>query len=149
MSARRGNLAVVDEDVTANGSPRCHGIKANGQRCGGFAGKSGYCFNHDPNTTEQQKYAVRASGGKATSTTAKMQRMLPPRLRAVFERLDTAMVDVVEGNLSTGRATALAALASASVRVLQAGEFEERLRTLEHASGSDEEADLAGDDDEG
>ena len=75
--------------------------------------------------------------------------MLPPRLRVVFDRLDVAMEEVVAGTLSTGRATALAALASASVRVLQAGEFEERLRTLEHASGDTDDLDMADDGEEG
>jgi hypothetical protein len=63
--------------------------------------------------------------------------MLPPRLRGVFERLDTAMDEVVDGTLSPTRATALASLASASVRVLQAGEIEEEVRRMSEAIADD------------
>jgi hypothetical protein len=128
---------VHDDDLTASGLPRCRGIKANGERCGSFAGPRGFCMWHDPNIPEERKRAQHAAGGAATSRAARAQRMLPPRLRPVFDRLEQAMGDVVDGSLSPQRASALAALSSAAVRVLEAGEMEERLRKIESAAGDD------------
>jgi hypothetical protein len=35
---------------------QCHGVKANGQRCGWIAGKvDSYCFIHDPTITKEQR----------------------------------------------------------------------------------------------
>jgi hypothetical protein len=135
-------LAIVpdDDDLTVTGSPRCRGIKADGTRCGSFRGRSGYCFNHDPNVDRAAKFAARGRGGRNSSRAVRAQRMLPPRLRPVFERLERAMDEVVEGTISPTRATALASLASASVRVLEAGEMEERLRRMETATGDEEDA---------
>lgn len=124
-------------DFTVTGRPRCKGVKHDGTRCGAFQGRSGYCFNHDPTIDATRKHNVKVHAGQSTSRVARAQRMLPPRLRAVFDRLDTAMVDVLDGTLSPTRAAALAALSSASVRVLQAGEFEEEMRRLRAAIGDD------------
>lgn len=116
--------------------PRCKGVKHDGTRCGAFQGRSGFCFNHDPTIDATRKHNVKVHGGQSTRV-ARAQRMLPPRFRAVFDRLDVAMVDVLDGTLSPTRASALAALSTASVRVLQAGEFEEELRRLRAAIGDD------------
>jgi hypothetical protein len=148
----RTNLALVPDldgigmprdqwgDLTPNGSPRCKGMKGD-RRCLSFAGRSGYCFNHDPAIDKERRREAKANGGRNTSRLARAQKLLPPRLRTVFDRLDSAMVEVVEGTLSPVRASALAALASASVRVLQAGEFEEELRRLRAAVGEDADFD--------
>lgn len=124
-------------DFTPTGQPRCKGVKANGHRCQSFQGRSGFCYFHDPRISQADKQAQRARGGTNSSRVARMERMLPPRLRPVFERLETAMVEVVDGTLSPTRAQALASLASASVRVLEAGELEEKVRKMEEVAGDD------------
>lgn len=133
-------LAIVpsNDELTIQGRPRCRGVKADGLRCGSFQNpRTGFCYYHDPAIDHAAKQAKRALGGQHSAKVVRLQRMLPPRLRAVFDRLDDAMVDVVAGTLSPARASALAALSSASVRVLQAGEFEEELRRLRSAIGDD------------
>lgn len=129
-------------DFTVTGRPRCKGIKLDGTRCGAFRNpRTGFCYQHDPNVTDEARAATLKKAGQGNSRVARAQRMLPPRLRAVFDRLDVAMVEVVEGTLSPARAAALAALSSASVRVLQAGEFEEELRRLRETIGEDADYD--------
>ena len=128
-----------DDDWTLKGRPRCHGWKANGQRCGSFAGYSGYCGAHEPSGNTMLK-AVAARNGPYHRSGNKLIRMMPPRLRPVFEQLVVAMGDVYKGKITPSQATALAALATASVRVLMSGELEERLRALDAATVSDGEA---------
>ncbi len=125
-----------DDDWTLKGRPRCHGIKKNGQRCGSFAGYSGWCFAHDPNVT----WDDRAEYRKVTGPGNRLVKMMPPRLRPVFEDLVKAMGDVVTGKITPSQASALAALATASVRVLTSGEMEERLRALDAATAAQEES---------
>lgn len=59
--------------------------------------------------------------------------MLPERLRPIADTLAGALDEVHRGELDPRQATAMAALAGALVRVVTAGEYEERLRTLEAA----------------
>jgi hypothetical protein len=55
---------------------------------------------------------------------------------AVFDRLEEALGQLHAGDLDPKRAQAMAALASAMVRALTAGELEDRVRQLEQrASG--------------
>ncbi len=132
-------------DFTPNGSPRCKGVKADGKRCLAFRGRRGFCFQHDPAISDEQRHATKVKGGKATSTEARAEkRMLPPRLRAVFDRLDLAMTEVHDGTLSPTRGQAMASLAGAAVRTLEAGELEEKVRRMERAAqgGDLEDVDL-------
>ena len=124
-------------NLTPNGRPRCKGLKPDGTRCRAFQGRTGYCFHHDDRLTDKDRYRARQKGGQHSSKIARAEKMLPPRLRNVFQRLDQAMIDVVEGTLPPTRASALASLASASVRVLEAGEIEERLRDMERVASDD------------
>ena len=58
--------------------------------------------------------------------------------QSVYERLDGALSDLHDGTLDPRWAHAMAAVASTMVRVLTAGEIEERLRRLEdQGRGSD------------
>jgi O-acetylhomoserine/O-acetylserine sulfhydrylase-like pyridoxal-dependent enzyme len=52
----------------------------------------------------------------------------------IFDVLETALTEVHEGNLEAKRASAMAAIAGAMVRVLSAGELEDRVRRLEERS---------------
>ena len=56
---------------------------------------------------------------------------MPPRLLATFNRLEEALEEVHAGVLPPARAQAMAAVAGAMIRVLTAGEMEERLRNME------------------
>ena len=129
-------------DLTPNGSPRCKGVKANGKRCGSFRSPvTGFCFNHDPTVPPQVKRQSKVNGGRYGS---KQMSMIPTRLRPVFDRLTTAMDDVLAGTLSPARAGALASLSTAAVRVLEAGEMEERMRKMEAAAGGGDDLDEGG-----
>lgn len=55
----------------------------------------------------------------------------PSRLGPILDHLETALVEVHDGELSPARASAKASLGRAMVSVLEAGELEERLAALE------------------
>ena len=58
-------------------------------------------------------------------------KLAPVALRPVFARLRDALGEVHQGELDPRVATAMASLAGAMVRVLTAGQLEERVRALE------------------
>lgn len=129
-------------DKTPNGSPRCKGVRPDGKRCRAFQGRRGYCYQHDPKVTDAMRHRSRSLGGKNTSTVARSERMLPPRLRGVFSHVERALLEVYDGTLAPARAQAMASLAGAAVRVLEAGEMEEKVRRMERAAQGDLDADL-------
>jgi hypothetical protein len=124
-----------DDDYTLKGRPRCHGQRSAGGRCRAFAGYSGWCFNHDPETTPQDRREARAMSGPGN----RLVKLMPPRLRPVFEDLVGAMKDLRDGRITPSQASALSALATAAVRVLTSGELEERLRALDAATATDDD----------
>lgn len=103
--------------------PACPTPTKAGEPCQGRPRESGYCFAHDP-ATKDQREAGRVKGGKNSSHTARLEKLLPSRLRPTFDRLDAAMKEVQEGRLDPRRATAMASLAGAMVKVIKAGEGE-------------------------
>jgi hypothetical protein len=122
-------------DFTTNGSPRCKGILANGKRCRAFRGKRGFCFHHDPGITDEQRRRARVRGGQHTSTIARTERLLPPRLKWVYQLIEQSLDEVYKGTLAPARAQAIASLAGAAVKTLEAGEQEDKLRRLEAVAG--------------
>lgn len=112
----------------------CKAITNDGQSCWGIAHPSGFCFAHDP-ALEQKREAGRVNGGRNSSRVARLDKLMPRRLRPVYDRLETALQDVHEGRLDIGRAKAMASLAGAMVRVLQAGELEELTRKIRELQG--------------
>jgi len=62
--------------------------------------------------------------------------MLPLRLRPVLELLENALTEVHEGKLKPSEATAIASLAGAIVKTIEAGIFEQRLMELEERFGT-------------
>jgi hypothetical protein len=124
----------------ANASKRkqsnCEGIRADGQPCKAKAlpGKR-FCWAHDETLAEKRDKA-RRQGGKNRANAARLRSLVPPRLVGVYDTLETAMAEVHDGRLVPGQATAMAALARAMVAVLQAGELEERLRSIENRVNS-------------
>ena len=85
--------------------------------------ESGYCFAHDP-VTKDKREAARVKGGENSSHAARLEKLLPSRLRPAFDRLEAAMKEVHEGRLDPRQATAMASLAGAMVKVIKAGEQE-------------------------
>ena len=94
---------------------------------------SEYCFAHDPDLAAKRD-AGRRKGGQGKATSRRLGKLMPARLVPIWDRLETALADTLDGSLDPRQATAAAALARALVAVLQAGEFEERLRKLEEAA---------------
>ena len=61
----------------------------------------------------------------------RLRGLVPPRLEAVYDRLEKALEQVHDGVLDSKQAIAMASIARAMVAVLTSGELEERVRGLE------------------
>lgn len=109
-------------------SQRCSAIRRDGAPCTAQAGASGYCIGHDHGAQE-----ARRKGGYGKSRAERARKLLPARLRPVATMLEDALREVYRGELDSRQAHAMASLAGALVRVITAGEMEERLRSLERA----------------
>jgi len=107
----------------------CSAVSKNGEACGGRANESGFCFAHDPSLNSIRETA-RVRGGENSSRAVRLEKLMPRRLRPLFDRLEQAMQELHEGKLDPRRATAMASLAGAMVKVLEAGELEELTRKL-------------------
>lgn len=117
---------------TGDFSQRCPALRKDGTQCRGIAiAGSVFCFAHDPTAQEN-----RAKGGRASRRSARALRLLPERLRPTADLLAQALDEVHAGTLDPRAATAMAALASALVRVVQSGELEQRVRDLESAANA-------------
>lgn len=109
---------------------RCKSLTRSGKPCRGYALEDGYCFSHSP-ALEKKRLEARKKGGKNSARTARLKKLVPPRLIPVFDRLEQALEEVHDGKLESKRATAMAALARAMIAVLTSGELEERVRLIE------------------
>ena len=105
---------------------RCPAIKKNGDPCTARATGDGFCIGHSPNALE-----ARRKGGAATSKLNRAKMLMPARLKPVSERLERALEEVHTGELEPRKATAMASVAGALVKVVTSGELEERVRMLE------------------
>lgn len=105
---------------------RCPVIKQSGEPCTATALLDGFCIGHRPGAQE-----ARRRGGASTSRVARAQKLLPARLRPVADALEAAIGEVHRGELDPRIAHAMASLSGALVKVITAGEMEERLRVLE------------------
>ncbi len=94
-----------------------------GKPCRGRPAESGYCFAHDP-ATKDKREAARVKGGENSSHAARLEKLLPSRLRPTFDRLEAAMKEVHEGRLNPRQATAMASVAGAMVKIIKACEEE-------------------------
>src|SRR5262249_19117049 len=106
----------------------CRATRANGEPCRGRALASGLCFAHDPAMNRNQ-----SKGGRNRSNAARSYKHLPGHLRPVADILAGALHEVHTGALDPRAASAMASLASALVRVVTAGEYEDRLRAIEQS----------------
>ena len=109
---------------------QCAASRKDGRPCTAPALSGPFCFAHDPDR-EQERAEARRRGGKGRSTIARLHAMMPRDLRGVYETLGQAMTEVHQGELDPRKASAMASIARAMVAVLEAGDFEERLRRLE------------------
>ncbi len=110
---------------------RCDSRRKDGQPCTNPAtGGGAYCFAHDPDR-EQARAEARTRGGQNSSNAVRLGNLCPPRLVAVFDRLERALEEVHTGTLEPRQASAMASLAGAMTRVLTTGELEQRLRDVE------------------
>jgi hypothetical protein len=109
----------------------CEARRRDGQPCCAPAlTASGLCFVHDP-AQVAKRAAARQQGGYHRANVVRLRALVPPRLLGVYEQLEAALGEVHAGQLDPKVAGAMAAVARAMVSVLQAGEVEDRLRTLE------------------
>lgn len=116
--------------MEASGST-CRGQRKDGRRCpAAVVLASGYCWAHDP-TLAEQRLAARQAGGAARSTSARVRRLMPPHITAVFDQLEAALHDVLTGTLPPPQANAAANVARAMLAAYTAGEVEEQLRLLQ------------------
>lgn len=112
----------TSEEETGNTNrTRCGAITKNGQPCGGRPSESGFCFAHDPALSSTRESA-RVRGGKNSSSRARLEKLMPERLRPTFDLLEKAVTDVYEGRLAPPKASAMASLTSAMIKIIKAGE---------------------------
>ena len=115
----------MQRDATA-----CNAVRRDGQPCRSpVVLPSGFCPLHDP----ERQAAVRSAGGRAKSRGARLDRLVPASLKPTLGLLLTAIEEAYEGSLPPARASAMASLAGAAVRLYQVGVLEERLDKLEQA----------------
>lgn len=91
------------------------------------------CFAHSA-TTAQKRQQAYAAGGKGRASAARVRRLVPTTLRPLLEQILDAVVEVHEGDLTPGQATAMATLANAAARLFEQAEFTARLERLEEMS---------------
>ena len=114
---------------------RCAGTRRDHSPCEApphAIGPSGWCWAHDPDNAEARR-AARSKGGKGKATARRLDRLVPATLRPTLDALLAAVEAVRDGTLEPGRASAMAALASAAVRCYTVAELEPRLSALEAA----------------
>ena len=119
--------------TTATDNPtRCPAIKKSGELCTAKAGADGYCIGHSPDAVE-----ARRKGGYNSSKAAKAAKFLPARMIPIANLLENALKEVHQGQLDPRQAQSMASLATALVKVITAGEIEERLRAVESRAQKD------------
>jgi hypothetical protein len=109
----------------------CEATRRDGHPCTiRVVGDSCFCFAHSPALREQREQAHRR-GGQNRATAKRLAKIMPVRLLPVWDVLEQALSDVLDGRLDPKLATAAAAVARALASILQTGELEERVRQLE------------------
>ena len=119
-------MSETSENSTDPQRSTCKATRKDGQRCTAPAVSDGFCIGHCPQATE-----ARREGGRNSSKQARLDAMLPARLRPVLGLLEKGVKEVYDGSLEPKKAHAMASLARSMVTVMEAGVFEERLLKLE------------------
>ena len=108
-------------------------MRLDGERCESrITGPTGFCFAHDPAKAVERSEARRL-GGRRSSSLSRVGRLAPSALLEVYETLEAGLREVHAGDLTPSSGAAMASMARAMVSVLQAGELEQRLRTIEES----------------
>jgi hypothetical protein len=108
---------------------QCQGTKRNGQPCNATAVlPSGFCTAHDPSYREQRA-AQSAKGGRHKSNKERAARNLPDDMRSLGAKLLDAFDRVYRGDMDGKTAAALSSLATAYIRVWEAGRVSATFRT--------------------
>jgi hypothetical protein len=89
-----------------------------------------FCWAHSPSLAAKRR-AARQASGYASGRAARAQRLVPAMLKPVLAQLMRGLEEVHAGRLEAQRYSAMAAGASAIVRVFQLATLEERILTLE------------------
>jgi hypothetical protein len=118
-------MSVIEEKTSERQC--CKAIRKDGQPCNAFAVKNGFCIGHSPGAAE-----ARRKGGLNSSRVARLNKLIPARLKPTLELLEEAIKQVHKGTLQPSQGTAMASLASAMIKVFESGVLEERLLKLEN-----------------
>jgi len=116
--------------VTKGRSVVCVGKRRDGSPCQAPATIGPYCIGHAPGLADKRQEA-RRQGGRNKANNIRLSKLMPLRLLPIFQRLETALAELHAGELDPRAGAAMASVAGALIRCLQAGEVEERLRRLE------------------
>ncbi len=108
----------------------CQATRADGSPCRAAPTPSGYCWAHDSDLRDKAKEARRL-GGHNRSSTVRASRRTPRDMQDLARRLLEAVDKVESGELDPVKATAMARLAGAAVRVYELGEVEGRFARIE------------------
>lgn len=111
---------------------KCHATNAAGEPCQAEPLKGGeYCIWHAPSFAERRReWSLRGGKGKANVARAK-KRLKRLDLDDIDGALCRALLDVLDGTLEPGVATAAASVARTIHAVRSATEHEQRIRALE------------------
>jgi hypothetical protein len=124
---------------------QCTAITRDGSRCRGtpLPGKV-FCFAHDPDLAGTRAAAAAAGGRNKANRARARKRVLAAGLSLdeVDGALCQALLDVLDGTIEPGVATAAATVARSITAVRQAGEIEQRIAALEQAAGVASDAGL-------
>lgn len=114
---------------------KCTATNQNGEPCAAFAiNESRFCFFHDPASASRRAESHRRGGMTKATPHAADSGDVPGKIRdlnSVLMLLDYATAESLALPNGVARNRLLAALSSSYVEVLQVGELEARLATLE------------------
>jgi hypothetical protein len=106
---------------------RCQATRKDGEPCQAWASRStGYCPLHSENSRQ-----IQALGGLSKTRANMLASRLPSRLQPLLDLLSESIEQTHKGELKPAQGQAIAALASALVKVTEVSEFETRLLIIE------------------
>ena len=100
---------------------QCQATRKDGTPCRATAVLNGHCIGH-----REGSVLARKKGGLGRSTANRLDKYLPPRLRDAADLIKRTMHEVYQGDMETRQGHAIAALATALVKVMLTAEVQER-----------------------
>ena len=104
----------------------CQAMTKSGLTCRAIPDSSGFCPFHRPGHAEHSRI-----GGKHSSLKYRAAKRLPDPLGDLLTTLQQSINEVHSGQLSPGAGSAISSLVSASVKLLEYGSYDARLKQLE------------------